>query len=124
MLNIATPTLAMDVHRLVTAAYYTALLDALQSEAAKLGYHFAATSETTPVPAAVMDSLALAVSTRRRDHLYAIAPGNANDAEDFDMVDGFAQRLAQALLDALSARGIALLPAPSLITSSRLPTGG
>jgi hypothetical protein len=117
-MNISTPALAADVHRFINTAYYAALLDALQIEAARFDYRFEKTSATPMLPAAFLDCLARAVAARRRIHLYAPVSDAASDVDDFDMADGFAQRLVETLLAALREQGIALLPGPS--TSSLL----
>lgn len=103
---------AAYVYQTVNARYYSKLLEAIETEAARLGYGFEETSNTavSPLPHDVHTSLAQSLLRAKESHLVP----RADDATielyvERQMEEGFGATWLDEILFALELRGVRLV---------------
>jgi len=112
-LNIASMPIADKVHRHMLASYYALQLDALQTEAKRLGYFFAQADTAATMPPVLAERLAWATEYRRKCYLYPNCPAEWWDRYASDrMSEGYAQEHCRSMLAALAALGVRLQESP------------
>ncbi|HAT2714688.1 TPA: hypothetical protein I8303_003469 [Aeromonas hydrophila] len=112
VLNIATIPIADKVQRHMMASYYALQLEALQSEAKRLGYYFAQSDFAANIPPVLAERLAWATEYRRRSYLYPNIPTKWERQVRWSMEDGYAQEYLSSMLAALAALGVRLQAGP------------
>lgn len=113
-LNIAALPIADKVRRHAQASFYAALLDALQEESRRFGYHFSASGYRHDyLSSDLRECLARAVILRRQIFLYPHCHSkDRQETVDSEMTEGYGETFLTVLLNALEALGIHIKEGP------------
>lgn len=114
LIDVATADVANQTRRILVGAFYQMMLRALQSEAARLDYHFVVGSERPALPDELMRALGRAVVRARSQDIEPLLSGERLQSylEDSE-VTGYTTAWAAALLKALAEQGIFLSAGPN-----------